>query len=196
MAACGAILAGGHARRFDGRDKSALVVHGRRIRERQLEWLRAVTDRVLLVGGDPTAAVPDGLETIPDRVQGCGPLGGLDAALDAAAGDAVLLLACDMPFLTAGLLAGLLDRLEGVDAVVPRTERGYHPLCAVYGPTCRTVVRRRLDARQLRVRDLFADVRVRVIEGPDLARFGEPSLLLANVNTQADLDALESLRNH
>lgn len=194
--ACGAILAGGQARRFGGRDKGALVVHGRTIRERQLELLRGAVGRILLVGGDADAPRPADVHWVADRTAGCGPLGGLDAALAAAEGAPVLLLACDMPFLTDGLLATLLERLDGVDAVVPKTEHGYHPLCAVYGPTCRTAVRRRLDAGLLRVRDLFADVRVRVVEEGDLARLGEPSLLLANVNTQADLDALESLRNH
>ena len=194
--ACGAILAGGQARRFEGRDKGALIVGGLTIRERQLGVLRAVASRLLLVGAPSDAPLPPGVERVADRTPGCGPLGGLNAALDAAAGDAVVLVAGDMPFLTAGLLRYLLDSLPGVDAVVPRTERGYHPLCAVYGPACQAAVRHRLETGALRVRDLFEDVRVRVVEGSDLARFGEPSHLLANVNTRADLDALESLRNH
>lgn len=194
--ACGAILGGGQARRFGGRNKSALLVQGRTIRERQLDVLRAVTPRILLVGATADACLPADVEPVPDRTPGCGPLGGLDAALAAADGAPVLLVACDMPFLSAALLRAMLADLHGVDAVVPRTERGYHPLCAVYGPACQAAVRRRLEHGALRVRDLFDDVRVRVVEGPDLARFGEPSHLLANVNTQADLDALESLRNH
>lgn len=194
--AYGAILTGGQARRFDGRDKGLLVVDGRSILERQLDALRPVCDRIVLVGGLPDTPTPAGLVRIADRHAGCGPLGGLDAALEAAAGDDVVLLACDMPYPTAGLLAYLLGLRSHTDAVVPRTERGYHPLCAVYGPTCRLAVRRRLEAGMLRVRDLFDDVRVHVVGESDLARFGEPSRLLANVNTQADLDALDSLGNH
>ena len=38
-----AILAGGDARRFGGRDKSALVVDGRTILERQIAELSTVT---------------------------------------------------------------------------------------------------------------------------------------------------------
>jgi molybdopterin-guanine dinucleotide biosynthesis protein A len=194
--AYGAILTGGLARRFDGRDKGMLMVGGRTILDRQVDALRPVCRTIVRVGGAPAAAFGPGLPRIPDRRADCGPLGGLDAALEAANGSPVILLACDMPFPTAGLFADLLGRLGDADAVVPRTERGYHPLCAVYGPTCREAVRRRLEAGLLRVRDLFDDVRVQVVREHDLARFGEPSRLLANVNTQADLDALESLGNH
>lgn len=194
--AFGAILTGGQARRFDGQDKGLLIVDGRSILDRQLEALRPVCNRVVLVGGSPAAARCAGLSHIVDRRPGSGPLAGLDAALDAAAGAPVMLLACDMPFPTAGLVAYLLAQSADADAVVPRTERGYHPLCAVYGPACQPAVRRRLDSGMLRLRDLFHDVRVHVVREPDLARFGEPSRLLANVNTQADLDALDSLGNH
>lgn len=193
---CGAILAGGQARRFGGRDKSQLLVEGRTILARQLETLQGLVDRIVLVGYHGDAALPPTVGVAADRVPDSGPLGGLDAALTTADGGPVLLLACDMPFVTRPFLSSLLRALDDADAVVPRTEHGYHPLCAVYGPSCLSAVRRRLDARQLRLRDLCGDLRVRVIEGPALARFGEPSHLLANVNTQADLDALDSLRNH
>ena len=42
------------------------------------------------------------------------------------------------------MLAHLIRRRGGADAVVPRTERGYHPLCAVYDAACRPPVERRL----------------------------------------------------
>jgi len=189
-----AILAGGRARRFGGRDKSRLLVGGRTILERQIEALTPCVSRIMLVGSTGDAAGDPRLVAVADRVGDRGPLGGLDAALDAAGGP-VLLLACDMPFVTTPLLADLIAKLDGVDAVVPRTERGYHPLCGVFAPQCRGPVRARLDAGHLRLRDLLTDLRVRTVDGDDLARFGEPNWLLANVNTQADLDALK-LQNH
>lgn len=188
-----AILAGGQARRFGGRDKSRLLVGGRTILDRQIEALTPCVSRIMLVGA--TSATDDTrLVVVNDRERDRGPLGGLDAALHAASGP-VLLLACDMPFVTTALLAHLIAKLDGFDAVVPRTEHGYHPLCAVFAAQCRGPVRARLDAGQLRVRDLLTDLRVRAVERDDIARFGAPHWLLANVNTQTDLDALE-LQNH
>ena len=46
-----AILAGGRATRFGGRDKSALVVEGRTILDRQVSELSQIAGEILLVGG-------------------------------------------------------------------------------------------------------------------------------------------------
>ena len=47
-----------------------------------------------------------------DRVPRCGPLGGVYTALKGSRAGAVLFLSCDMPFVSAGLLARLLTRFE------------------------------------------------------------------------------------
>jgi molybdenum cofactor guanylyltransferase len=192
----GAILAGGGARRLDGRDKSQLRIGGWSILERQIAALGSCTDRIFLVGSRTAGPAPDSLIVVADRIAARGPLGGLDAALVAAGDAAVMLLACDMPNVTGPWLSHLVSLLDGVDAVVPRTERGYHPLCAVYAQSCRSTVQRRLDQGQLRMRDLLQELRVRPVDPAEIGRFGEANHLLANVNTQADLDALESLQNH
>jgi len=94
------------------------------------------------------------------------------------------------------MLAHLIHLRGDADAVVPRTERGYHPLCAVYAQSCRRPVERRLDEGSLRMQDLLGELKVQVVSERELDAFGESDRLLANVNTLADLDALESLRNH
>jgi len=192
-----AILTGGRARRFDGRDKSQLLVGGRTILERQLDALRGTVSRIWLAGYHGNGPLTPPLVALADRHPDQGPLAGLDAALAAEPHGAVLLLACDMPNVTRPFLTHLLRQLDDdVDAVVPKTERGYHPLCAAYGQSCRAGVQRRLDQGHLRMQDLLADLKIRTVDGPELASFGEPDSLLANVNTQAALEALESQQNH
>jgi molybdenum cofactor guanylyltransferase len=192
--ASGAILAGGQARRFGGRDKGLLRVGGRPIREWQLDALRPLTNDILLVGARPVD-LREGVRPISDRVPNSGPLGGLDAALEAARDDRVVVVACDMPFVTTGFLASLLALSEGVDAVVPRTERGYHPLCAVYGRSCHSAVVRRLAERRLKMLDLFEDLNVHVVGPEYIAQYGGDRLL-ANVNTPDELDNLQALLGH
>jgi molybdenum cofactor guanylyltransferase len=200
--ASAAILVGGRARRFGGRDKSALVVGGRAILERQLEALAPVTDDVLIVGSGssrterPAEAGRLGCRYIEDRVPDSGPLGGLDAALAAARDDVLILLACDMPFVTSGFLDFLVANADGVEAVVPRTDRGYHPLCAVYTRACRATVVERLVGRRLAMAGLVEAVRTRVIEPENVERFGLGRRLLANVNTPGEFDELEALLGH
>jgi molybdopterin-guanine dinucleotide biosynthesis protein A len=191
-----AILAGGRAARFGGRDKSALVIGGQSILERQLAELSRLTDDILVVGADK-GSVPGSLcRVVPDRTPGCGPLGGLDAALAAAKNEVVVIVACDMPFVTSAFLGHLVDLIGNADAVVPRTERGYHPLCAVYTQACRGPVVRRLAERRLKMLDLLADLRVRALTTAEIEAFGGARRLLANVNTPADYEAIETAQSH
>jgi molybdopterin-guanine dinucleotide biosynthesis protein A len=180
-----AILAGGGARRFDGRDKSALVVEGRTILERQLAELAPLGDDLRVVRRQD------------DLVPGCGPLGGLHAALTQARRDIVFVVACDMPFVTARFAAYLLSLAGGaIDIVVPRTERGYHPLCAVYTRTCLPAVARRLRERRLKMVDLMNEMRTRDVTAAEIDRFGDRHRLLANLNTPAAYAELQALQDH
>ena len=114
-----AILCGGRATRFGGRDKSALLVDGRTILDRQIAALSTLTTDLLIVGGvdvargaphSPPMAAP---RVVHDIVPDCGPLGGLHAALTAARGDVVAIVACDMPHVSGPLLAYLLFARRG-----------------------------------------------------------------------------------
>ena len=195
-----AILAGGRATRFGGRDKGALVVDGRTILDRQLDEFTTLTEDVMIVGDrsegarrlQPSVSV----RLIDDIVPGCGPLGGLHAALTAARGDTVFVVACDMPYVTAAFADYLLSLAGNAQIVVPRTERGYHPLCAVYTRACLGLVAARLANQQLALRDLMNDVPARVVTDDEIARFGASSRLLANVNTPAEYADLEALQGH
>ena len=199
--ASAAILIGGQATRFGGQDKGALIVEGRPIVDRQIRELSQVTDDILIVGQRaspmPSAGTPAIIiRHVADGARRQGPLAGLDAALFHGRDDVVLVVACDMPFITADLLAHLLSRVGGADAVVPKTDRGYHPLCAVYTRACQPAIRRRLAAGQLAVRRLLDDVRVQVVEASEIEAFGDPRRLLANVNTPAEYEALRAPQGH
>jgi molybdopterin-guanine dinucleotide biosynthesis protein A len=191
-----AILVGGRAARFGGRDKSTLVVGGRSIRERQLTELSRIADELLIVGGEAKGPWSQGDEVhvpvreIPDRTHGSGPLAGLEAALAAAEHEVLVLVACDMPFVTDELARHLARLASTAEAVVPRTQRGYHPLCAAYTRACRPVVSRLLAAGRLAMSGVLEAVRLREVAGDELEAFGDPDHLLANVNTAADYERL------
>ena len=188
-----AILAGGKALRFGGRDKGALVVDGRTILDRQIDELSAVTDDICLVGGHTSHPRA---RAVADVVEGAGPLGGVHAALGAARGDAVFVVACDMPYVTAPFAAHLLHLSQDADVVVPLTDRGYHPLCAVYARRCLTTIARRLGQRQLKMSDLFAELRTRTVTTEEIEAFGDRDRLLANVNTPGEYADLGALHGH
>lgn len=194
----GAVLAGGAASRYGGRPKGLLEVGGRRILDRVIDTVRAVTGAPpLLVANAADAAAwrPD-LKTVPDARAGFGSLGGIYTAV-AAGADSVLCVAWDMPFLPEALLQALKDGAEsgGYDAYLPESSgrRGLEPLCAVYGPGCRTAIEKRLDSGDLRAISFHPDVRVGILSLARVQSFGDPEHLFFNVNTPADLERAEVL---
>ena len=194
----GAVLAGGAASRYGGVPKGLLMVGGRRILDRVVESLRAVTGAApLLVANAPDGASwrPD-LQTTPDIRPGFGSLGGIYTAVTAGSGP-VLCVAWDMPFVPEGLLRALVDGAAAgnYDAFLPESSgrRGLEPLCAVYGPACAPAIARRLDNGDLKAISFHADVRVGILSLANVRTFGDPDELFFNVNTPADLERAEAL---
>ncbi|MEW5931447.1 MAG: molybdenum cofactor guanylyltransferase [Gemmatimonadota bacterium] len=187
-----AVLAGGESRRF-GAPKALAEVGGARVVDRVVRAARGALDDVVLIANRPELFAGLGLRTRPDAVAGAGALGGVHAALRWAAEEAragALCVACDMPFLRAGLLRALLERAaEGdADAVVPEStgRRGVEPLCAFYSVRSLPEVERMLGAGERRLVDLLGRVRTARIPLADVQRWGAPETLFLNVNTPAD----------
>jgi len=194
------VLAGGAASRYGGVPKGLLTVGGRRILDRVVESLHAVTGALpLLVANAPDAATwrPD-VQTIPDTRPGFGSLGGIYTAVTAGA-EPVLCLAWDMPFVPEQLLRALVEGAAAgdYDAFLPESSgrRGLEPLCAVYGPTCGPAIASRLDRRELQAISFHADVRVGILPLAEVRKVGggDPAELFFNVNTPADLERAEAL---
>jgi len=188
----GVILAGGGATRFAGEPKGLERVGERRIIDRVAGALRLVTDDLLLIANAPDAAswIP-GVRTAPDVRAGFGALGGLHAALSHAGQD-IVLVAWDMPFVSAALLGEMrrVGESEGFDAVLPESDgsrRGMEPLCAWYSHRCLPAVEATLDAGDLRVIGFHDWVRVQRLPLERVSDFGDPVRLFANVNTRDDL---------
>jgi molybdopterin-guanine dinucleotide biosynthesis protein B len=165
---------------------------------RVVEAVSAVSGEVVVVSPRPVPGVEEGgglVRRVADRVPGAGPLGGLQAALvEARARDrsSVLLLACDLPLVTPGLLRALLDHRGPEPAVVPRTSDGrLQLLCAAYSTALLPEVEARLAAGDRSMHGFFDAVGGRAIEASALG-VAEESLLL-NVNTPETRDRAERL---
>jgi len=168
-----------------GLDKSHLVIDGRTILDRQLRVLHDVVDHVVIVSSDTARFAEAGVPVVSDVIPGAGALGGIYTALTLTQ-TPVLVLACDMPYLTASFLRHVIASARDADIAVPRTADGYHPLCACYRPSCADPIRKRLDAGTLKVIDLFGDLHVRTIDPAEIAPFDPDGLLLLNINTPDD----------
>jgi molybdenum cofactor guanylyltransferase len=190
----GVVLAGGAASRYGGLPKGLERVGGRRIIDRVADALRAVSDDLLLVANDPSAAgwLP-GVRHAGDVLPGEGSLGGIHAAL-VHASSPVLVVAWDMPFVPPALLTRLRELGQTADAAVPESgsRRGVEPLCAWYAPACVPAIERSLAAQNRRVVAFFDAVRVARLPADQVAAFGDPEWIFMNVNTPDELVRAEA----
>jgi molybdopterin-guanine dinucleotide biosynthesis protein A len=183
-----AILAGGRARRLDGRDKSRLIVEGRPIIHRQLDVLQALAGEIVIIAPERDRFADVDVPVHADVVPGLGALGGLLTALSVTRASRVVVVGCDMPFLERALLERLVELAGGedVDGAWVRSHRGVEPLCACYRHEARVAVERSIREGRLKASDLATVLRMAEVSGPELAAFGPPDRLLANVNTPED----------
>lgn len=178
-----AILAGGAARRFGGRDKSRLLVSGRAIIVRQIDVLASIARPVFVVGGDPARFADLGVPVHADRIPGAGAIGGIYTALVISPSERVIVVACDLPFLTAPLLQRLVDLAATADGAWIRGPKGVEPLVAVYQRAAEPAVREAIEAGRFKAADLGQVLAMAELPIDAVAAFGPPERLLANVNT-------------
>jgi len=196
----GAIIAGGRSTRF-GEPKALAKVAGERIIDRVAEALQGVTSDLVVIANDDDIAGSVRWPTRPDAVAGLGAIGGVLTALRWAiereqAG--VLVVACDMPFVSRPLLARLIERAQASprpDLVVPSSDgpRGIEPLCAFYAVACAAPIQAAIDREDPRMIGFHADVVVDRVPLDEVRSLADPALAFMNVNTPADMERAEHL---
>jgi len=191
----GVILAGGGATRFGGRPKGLEKVGGRRILDRIADELVAAlgTPPLLVANAADAAAWRPDLEVVADDQPGLGALGGIYTAV--AKGPApVVVVAWDMPFVSAPLIEALARGLGGADACLPSSggPRGVEPLCAAYGPACRSAIEQSLAEGDLRAIGFHRFLRVSILPITSVSGLVDPALAFFNVNTANDLAEAEA----
>ncbi|SEA30507.1 molybdopterin-guanine dinucleotide biosynthesis protein A [Desulfuromusa kysingii] len=177
----GIVLAGGKSRRM-GQDKATLPMLNGTMLSNALLFLQQHFQKVIIVGNRPDLEIY-GVPVIHDIYPGSS-LGGIHAGLNAVETNWVFIMPCDMPFPNAEILTNLVQSHQHVDAVVPKTERGFEPLFALYHRRVLPIIESFLQQNRFRIFDLFEQIVVNYIEPNELPNNFEMSLM--NINTPND----------
>lgn len=174
-----AILIGGDSSRM-GSDKATYEVEGSPMATRVADAARrAGAKEILLIGGTQTKAKKLDGTWKKDAYPGKGPLGGVITALRAAAHDKVVVLSCDMPFITDAVVTSLVGGLDDAQASVGRTDR-LNWLCAAWSKSeCLTTLQSvwKRDERSVHRAAVLLDV----------AEVPVPANAVRNINEPSDL---------
>lgn len=171
MTVPGILLTGGASSRM-GRDKATLVINGEMLAVRCARILQSVCDPVLEVGPGITS-----LRAVRESPPGSGPLAALFAAYDALHTNdgSVLLLACDLPFVTDDVLRMLVEH-PAPGSVVPFVDGHAQYACARWSAVAVAAARGGTALRDL-------------VQGGDVT-----TVDLDDARTLQDVDTPEDLR--
>lgn len=193
----GVILAGGLATRMGGVDKGALALGSDASdtpAARTLELFATRFPACVIVGASAGTApwrqgAPD-LVYVTDVMTGCGPLGGIHAALGVVPTPFAFVCGCDMPSLSGPLIDLMARRARPGRLLVPVRGGMPEPLHAIYPASCLPAVESALKEGTRKMSVFFEKVPVDYLLETDYA--GVPGALRSfdNINTPEDLARL------
>jgi molybdopterin-guanine dinucleotide biosynthesis protein A len=189
------IQAGGASSRM-GEDKALKSFLGRPLIQRVVNRLQLIADELIVTTNHPDDYSFLGLRLFPDLQPGRGALGGLYTAIASASHPLVAVVACDMPFASAGLVQASTKIMEEeqADVVIAKGDEGYEPLHALYRrETCLPAIEAAIHADQWKVVAWFPQVRVRVLTGDEIKSADPAGLAFWNVNTPEEFAKAEEL---
>jgi molybdopterin-guanine dinucleotide biosynthesis protein A len=189
------ILAGGLSSRL-GHDKGLLLLADKPLIQHVLDTVDDIVDEKLVVVSSEAQLqkyrrfTSENTRVLVDSIGNQAPLAGALSGFEKACGEYSLLLACDMPMVSRGILLILLDLCLSRSAAIPRWPNGYiEPLQAVYCTQLALEASRdALKVGELNLRAMVSRLRnVRYISTLVLEQLDPQLKTFLNINTPIDL---------
>jgi molybdopterin-guanine dinucleotide biosynthesis protein A len=179
------VAAGGRSSRM-GRDKAWLELGGRPMIAHVIAALRPVATSIAVLANDREYGKL-GFPVFADTEIGIGPLEAIRTALRNTSAPRILLVACDLPFVTSELFKFLLSIAADYDVAVPMSDEGkFEPLCAIYGSGALSTVEELIADNGRKISLLFDRVATRFVRFEEMRHLPNSKLFFLNVNTPAD----------
>jgi molybdopterin-guanine dinucleotide biosynthesis protein A len=195
------ILAGGFSKRF-GQDKGLIKLIRKPLITHVLNAVERIVDERLVVLSSKTQAenylgiVSSDIKVLVDKGKVQSPLVGAFTGFREARGKYTLLLPCDTPFVSKGIISLLFEICIGRNAVIPRWPNDYiEPLQAVYcTKPALEAARKALDDGSLNMRGLINRLNsVRYISTMVLQQLDPKLTTFFNINTPLDIRKAEHM---
>jgi len=180
------ILAGGKSSRM-GTEKGLVSFNGKMLVQHVVDAVKKITSSIIIITQNPVYEKL-GYPCYPDIYKDRGALGGIYTGLINSSTQKNILVGCDMPFLSAPLLNGLIENCDGVDALLTIHKDKEEPLCSVYDKSCIPHFKTLLEQDRLKITDALAGLKTRTIS------FDKEEWFIGN--EFANINSIEELRKY
>lgn len=176
----GAVLAGGHSSRF-GSNKALFVNDGKPLIQHALDVLRPLCDSLFISASSDNAQAYSGMgaNIVCDLHPDCGPVGGIEALADTCHTDRLLVLTCDMPFITTALLSRMTEQEDHEAVAWTLSDGSIMPFPLLLHRTTFRIIQRQVAQGNLRMKLLLKQLDCKLLPATDDKFF-------ANINHPED----------
>ncbi len=185
------VQAGGKSSRM-GQDKGLVRLNNLPLIEHVLTRLEGFADETIITTNHPEKYQYLKLLVATDKYPGAGALTGLLTALEAAQGENVFVIACDMPFVNRVLVEYIISFAGKADVVIPHFEERFQPLHALYNRNnCLPAIRQVISENQKRMISFHPLVTVHEISSQQITEIDPDGKSFKNINTPKELAQVE-----
>jgi len=183
------ILTGGESKRM-GADKASVVLAGKSLLGHVLAQLEPLFADILISVREKRLDIA--YLQIVDDVDERGPMVGIKAALEVVKTDWVFVIACDMPFISTGLIQHLAGLRSQHDAVVPFAFDRPQPLFGFYNKTCLPLMQARMKQGKRSMIRLLDDLDVCLLSEQQVKKIDPKLKSLLSLDSLEDVNNVES----
>lgn len=191
MEVTGIILAGGKGSRM-GTEKGFQELCGKPLVQYAIDALSGLCSSII-ISSSSEAYHSLGYKVVADVFPGIGPMGGIYSALKQSKTEKNLVLSCDLPFVTTGLMSYILQNSNGYKVAIPwMGGQHYEPLCGFYHLSILDQISNYIMNSNYKLPDLFEEISINKLAiNKDSEIFKEH--LFFNVNSKQDVATAENL---
>lgn len=203
MSVTGIILAGGKSSRM-GEDKSLVNLVDRPMIEYLIHTLkRAGISKIIINTNSPEAFEKYKLPVCSDLIENKGPLAGIYSSLMMSDSEENVIIPCDSPFITSGLIKKLIGNNVNRLVSFVKFKNEYYPLIGCFKKSSLTQIKKMLDNNDLKARNLILFQGTSIVDlTNDINDKAKIEIELANINNKEERDYYEEkmsnqlLRSH
>ena len=186
------ILAGGKNSRLNY-EKSLLQIENHYFIQHQVEILKEFFDEIIIVTEKESLTnMFQQVRFAKDNFSNCGPIGGIEAAMDKYHFENYFVFACDMPFLNKAIIRRMIisHNKNNCAITIPQHKEGIEPLHAIYNRKVLGILQQNIKLGYYQVRNVFQNVDV------NYQYFNENEIkFFFNINTPKDLEIFSKMAN-